>query len=43
MEALPSGCFFFGAIYLAVKGLWTHVFIWLAFVVLPTIATGGLA
>lgn len=35
------GVFFLGPIYLALKGLWSHVFIWLALVTLPGIASGG--
>lgn len=35
------GVFFFGGLYLAVKGLWRHVFIWLVLVVPATAATGG--
>lgn len=36
-----AGVFFFGAIYLAIKGLWMHVFIWLLVVGIPTVASGG--
>ncbi|MDM8356650.1 hypothetical protein [Pandoraea communis] len=35
------GVFFLGPIYLALKGLWPHVFIWLALISLPTIASMG--
>jgi len=35
------GVFFLGALYLAAKGLWGHVFAWLALVALPAIASGG--
>ncbi|WP_158592196.1 DUF2628 domain-containing protein [Noviherbaspirillum sedimenti] len=44
-EEVDSGAsiavFFFGVLYLAIKGLWGHVFIWLVIVVPMTIATGG--
>lgn len=33
--------FFFGLIYLAYKGLWAHVFIWLLVVVVPSAASGA--
>lgn len=36
-----AGVFFFGAIYLAIKGLWAHVFIWIAVVGGLTVLTGG--
>lgn len=36
-----AGVFFFGALYLAMKGLWKHVLIWFLLVVLPTAAGGG--
>ncbi|WP_455275113.1 hypothetical protein [Ralstonia thomasii] len=35
------GVFFLGPLYLAAKGLWGHVFIWLLLVALPGIASGG--
>ncbi|VVE49874.1 hypothetical protein [Pandoraea terrigena] len=35
------GVLFLGPIYLALKGLWSHVFIWLALISLPTIASMG--
>lgn len=35
------GVFFFGAIYLAIKGLWRHVFLWLIVVVGFAMMTGG--
>ena len=35
------GMFFFGALYLAYRGLWKHVFIWLIIVGIPTFAGGG--
>jgi hypothetical protein len=35
------GVFFLGPLYLAAKGLWGHVFIWLALVTIPGIASGG--
>lgn len=31
----------FGGIYLMVKGLWGHVFIWVIFVIVPTVLSGG--
>lgn len=35
------GVFFLGAIYLAIKGLWRHVFIWLVLVAPISVMTGG--
>ena len=35
------GMFFFGAFYLAYKGLWKHVLIWLLAVGIPAVASGG--
>jgi hypothetical protein len=35
------GVFFLGALYLAIKGLWRHVFIWLVIVVPISLLTGG--
>jgi hypothetical protein len=35
------GVLLFGALYLAVQGLWRHVFIWLAVVAVPSALGGG--
>lgn len=39
--AASAGVLFFGLFYLAIKGLWKHVFIWLLLVGLPVTAGGG--
>jgi hypothetical protein len=34
--------FLLGFIYLAYKGLWSHVFIWLVLVIIPSVLSGGI-